>query len=105
MPSLMRSINRRQWLQRSCAALGGLSLPAAVFAPSAFAADADQPFDLAIVGGTLVDGSGGPRSKGDLGILGGRLVAMGDLRGRPAKRMLDAAGRIVSPGFIDMHTH
>ncbi len=101
----MSSINRRQWLERSCATLGGLSLPAAVFARSAFARGADKPLDLAIVGGTLVDGSGSPRSKGDVGILDGRIVALGDLKGRPAKRTLDAAGRIISPGFIDMHTH
>jgi N-acyl-D-amino-acid deacylase len=85
--------------------MGVLSLPAAVFARRARAADADKPLDLAIVGGTLVDGSGSPRTKGDLGIQGGRIVALGDLRGRAAKRTLDAAGRIVSPGFIDMHTH
>jgi N-acyl-D-amino-acid deacylase len=83
----------------------GLAVPAAVFGPRLFAADADVPLDLAIVGGTLVDGSGGPRSKGDLGIRDGRIVALGDLKGRAAKRTLDAAGRIVSPGFIDMHTH
>jgi N-acyl-D-amino-acid deacylase len=102
---LMRSsINRRQWLQQSCAAVG-LALPAAVLQRTILAKDAEEPFDVLIVGGTLVDGSGSPRSKGDLGIRSGRIAALGDLKGRPAKRTLDAAGRLVAPGFIDMHTH
>src|SRR5436190_7160826 len=100
--------NRRQWIQRTSAVVAGFSLPAAVFsraARTAWAADAEKPFDLLIVGGTLIDGSGGPRSNGDLGIRDGRIAAIGDLKDRAAKRTLEAAGRVVSPGFIDMHTH
>ena len=61
-------------------------------------------FDIVISGGELVDGTGAPRRRADVGIRNGRIVAVGDLDG-PAFRTIDAAGRIVSPGFIDMHTH
>src|SRR5215471_4698453 len=100
-------LNRRQWIHRAGATVGALALPAAVLSPIARArgAAADKSFDLLIVGGTLIDGSGSPRTKGDLGIRDGRIAAIGDLKGRPAKRTLDAAGRMVAPGFIDMHTH
>ncbi|MGZ5250065.1 MAG: N-acyl-D-amino-acid deacylase family protein [Caldimonas sp.] len=61
--------------------------------------------DLLIRGGTVIDGSRAPRYDADVGLLDGRIVAIGDLAGRAAKRTLDATGRIVAPGFIDSHTH
>jgi N-acyl-D-aspartate/D-glutamate deacylase len=61
-------------------------------------------YDLAIRGGTLVDGTGRPGVRGDLGIRDGRLVAVGDAPGRAAET-IDAAERIVAPGFVDLHTH
>ncbi|MGE3447562.1 MAG: amidohydrolase family protein [Microbacteriaceae bacterium] len=60
--------------------------------------------DVAIVGGDVIDGSGGPRVRADVGIAGGRVVAVGDLDER-ARRTIDATGRAVCPGFIDVHTH
>ncbi len=61
-------------------------------------------FDLKIVGGTLVDGTGGPPVRGDVAVEGGRIVAVGAASG-DARRVLDAEGAIVTPGFVDLHTH
>jgi N-acyl-D-amino-acid deacylase len=61
-------------------------------------------FDLAIRGGTLVDGTGAPGRPGDLGIRDGKIAALGDLPGE-ASRELDATGCVVAPGFVDIHTH
>ena len=63
------------------------------------------PFDLLIRGGTVIDGTRAPRFDADVGIADGRIAAIGSLADRLAKRTLDAAGRIVAPGFIDAHTH
>ena len=65
-------------------------------------------FDLVILGGTVIDGTGGPARRADVGVLGDRIAAVGDLAavdltGIPT--VLDVAGRVVSPGFIDPHGH
>ena len=60
--------------------------------------------DLVIRGGTVVDGSGAPARRADVAIAGGRIRAVGNLTGRGA-REIDAGGLVVSPGFIDVHTH
>ncbi|HAB47663.1 MAG: hypothetical protein EBT36_05860 [Betaproteobacteria bacterium] len=61
-------------------------------------------FDTLIRGGSLIDGSGAPRRTTDLGIKAGKIVAIGKLS-EPANRTINADGLIVSPGFIDGHTH
>ena len=61
-------------------------------------------YDLKITGGTIVDGTGAARYLGDLGIKEGRIVAMGDAPAE-AQKTIDATGRIVAPGFVDIHTH
>ncbi len=60
--------------------------------------------DLVIRNGTVVDGSGGPAFRADVAIDGDRISAIGDVTGS-AWRTLDAEGRIVTPGFVDAHTH
>jgi N-acyl-D-amino-acid deacylase len=64
-----------------------------------------QEIDLLIRGGSLIDGSGAPAKKADIGITGDRIVFVGPSAGRKAKRVIDATGLIVTPGFIDPHTH
>lgn len=61
-------------------------------------------YDVKIVGGKLIDGTGKPSYAGDLGIADGKLVAVGDCPS-PAKRVIRADGAIVTPGFTDVHTH
>jgi N-acyl-D-amino-acid deacylase len=66
-----------------------------------------EHFDLLIRGGTLVDGSGAARRAGEIGVRDGRIAAIGapGELGEAADEIIDAAGAIVSPGFIDIHTH
>ncbi|MGV3723753.1 MAG: N-acyl-D-amino-acid deacylase family protein [Actinomycetota bacterium] len=61
--------------------------------------------DLIIRNGTVVDGSGAPAVSASVGIQGGRITAIGDLQDARADREIDAAGYVVAPGFIDIHTH
>ena len=83
-----------------------LSLSLALLAASALAGGAarraDPPFDLVIAGGRIVDGTGSPWYRADLGVRGDRIAAIGDLSSADAARRIDASGLVVSPGFIDM---
>jgi N-acyl-D-aspartate/D-glutamate deacylase len=71
-------------------------------APARAKATAGQAFDIVILNGHVVDGTGSPWYTADVGIRNGRVVAIGRLAGAAAKERFDASGRIVAPGFIDM---
>lgn len=58
-----------------------------------------------VSGGTLVDGTGAPPLRADVGIRGDKVVAIGDLGGASARRIVDASGKLVTPGFVDSHAH
>ncbi len=68
-------------------------------------ASAQEPYDLVIRGGRIVDGTGNPWFAGDVAIRGERIVAIGRVPPGEAKRTIDAKGLVVAPGFIDMHSH
>lgn len=62
-------------------------------------------FDLIVTGGTVVDGTGANGYQADVGVIGETVNAIGDLSEAQARRIIDATGLTVSPGFIDTHTH
>jgi dihydroorotase/N-acyl-D-amino-acid deacylase len=63
---------------------------------------ADKPFDVVIANGHIIDGTGSPWYSGDVGIRDGHIAAIGILADAPRKHAIDAKGKIVAPGFIDM---
>jgi len=65
----------------------------------------DGAFDVLLRGGRVIDGTGNPWFRADVGIRDGRIAALGDLAGASATRTVDLAGRYVVPGFIDIHSH
>ena len=62
-------------------------------------------YDLVITGGTVIDGTGSCRRRSDVGITAGRVVEIGRISAESGRRRIDAAGCIVAPGFVDVHTH
>lgn len=62
-------------------------------------------FDILIKHGTIVDGKGGTPFEADVAIEGDRIVAVGDLGDAKSRDTIDAKGLLVTPGFVDVHTH
>ena len=87
------------WRGRAAAALAALLL-ALLPAPATA-----QQFDILIRGGMVLDGTGSPAFTADIGIVGDEIVAIGRLSGATASRVINATGKYVVPGFIDMHSH
>jgi len=79
-----------------CVLLCSLASPA--FAQSSAA----EPFDIVIIDGHIIDGTGSPWYSGQIGIRGGHIAAIGILDSAPRKQTIDAKGQVVAPGFIDM---
>ena len=83
-------------------ALSACSQSPASPASSPASASPAPAFDVLITNGRVVDGTGAPWFRADVGIVGDRIVAMGSLAGRPAKTTVDASNLVVAPGFIDI---
>jgi len=66
------------------------------------AAPVTQSFDIVIINGHIIDGTGSPWYSGDIGIRAGRIAAIGSLGDAQRHRTIDAHGMVVAPGFIDM---
>ena len=62
-------------------------------------------YDLIIRNGTIVDGLGGEPYVGDVAVRDGSIAAVGSVNGDTAAREIDATGLLVTPGFVDLHTH
>ena len=86
------------WVIGSACALVACGQPASPVSP----ASPGPAFDVLITNGRVVDGTGAPWFRGDVGLIGDRIAAVGALAGRPAKATVDATGLVVAPGFIDM---
>jgi N-acyl-D-aspartate/D-glutamate deacylase len=65
----------------------------------------EEPVDLLIRGGTVLDGTGGGATRADLAVRAGRIVRIGPGLDLPASRVIDAEGSVVAPGIVDMHSH
>src|SRR5690348_3894932 len=69
-----------------------------------FACAREPAYDVVIHGGTIIDGTGAPGRPGDVAIRGDTIVAVGTVSGG-GRRTIDARGKVVAPGFFDLHSH
>ena len=85
-----------------------IALAAIICAVAGAATRSQQPqaqYDLVIAGGRVIDGTGSPAWLADVAIVAGRIVAVGSIPKGTGRDAIDATGRVVAPGFIDVHTH
>lgn len=64
-----------------------------------------QEYDLVIINGSVIDGTGSSWRYADVAVRDGKILAVGNLKNAPAKQVIDAKNKVVAPGFIDVHTH
>ncbi len=76
-----------------------------IFLTSVFNASAQDSVDLIINNGRILDGTGNSWYRSDIAVLNGKIFRIGNVNGLKATRIINAGGRIVAPGFIDVHTH
>ena len=98
-------MKRRRALSTGAAALAVAVMSGLATAGAKPASDAGPDFDLLIRGGSIVDGTGRLPFVADLGVRHGKVVFIGNAGGRSARRVLEAHGLVVTPGFIDSHNH
>ncbi len=89
----------------TCRALVSAFASAVVLASAVAAEQSVAPYDLLIRNGRVLDGTGNPWFPSDVAVRDGRIAAVGRLGDLQAARVIDAAGRYVAPGFIDIHSH
>ena len=104
LPVRTRTLRRGPFASAILALAGALIAAAAVRGQDP-AAPRRARFDLAIVRGEILDGTGAPRRRADIGIRDGRIAAIGTVSPSEAADVIDARGLVVAPGFIDVHTH
>ena len=80
-------------------------IPCLLFFLSAIKVQAQKEVEILIKGGRILDGTGNPWFYGDVAIKNGKIIKVGDLDDYRAAKTIEAKGMIVSPGFIDVHTH
>lgn len=96
---MAEKITRREFVKKA----GSI---AAVFAvPLSLGVEASSSFDLVLKGGTILDGTGGPAWKADIGISGDTITAIGSITPDQGNRVIDVVGMHICPGFIDIHAH
>ena len=103
-----RFVAGRRPSRRAVTMLGaGLLLAAASCRPATIAPAPGARYDVVISGGLLIDGTGSERGRADVGIIGDRIAYISDtpIPADRAARVIDASGRIVAPGFVDLHAH
>lgn len=98
------SISRREFLERTAKTAALTAAAGSVSALLGACTGPEAEFDIVIRGGTVYDGSPSEPMIADVGIKGDRITAVGKIAGK-AERTIDAKGLIVTPGFIDVHTH
>jgi N-acyl-D-amino-acid deacylase len=97
---MSRELTRRDVIKQGAAVLAAYALN-----PASRIEAATSSFDLVIRGGTILDGTGGPPWSTDLGIVGDTIRTIGKISPEQGATTIDAAGKMVSPGFIDIHSH